>query len=105
MKKTYITLSILTILSIIVMGVSIVLADLIGIWWLLIITIPISVILLIFTVVLYIKNVKFECPNCKTVFKTDANSIIWAIHTPSKRFLKCPNCQKKYWCKDKFDSK
>ena len=103
MKKTYITLSIITILSIIVMCMSILVAQHIGIWWVLAITIPTTVILLVFTVIVYIKNVKFECPNCKTVFTTSSSNILWAIHTTNKRFLKCPSCQKKYWCKDKFD--
>lgn len=64
----------------------------------------ISMFLVIFSIILvmifYVKVAKFECPNCKSVFKPKSLTIIMAVHTMSKRRLKCPYCNKTNWCKD-----
>ena len=64
---------------------------------------PVSIILFICTIVVYIKYVKFVCPRCNQTFKASTNAIIWAMHTPTKRRLKCPHCNTKSWCKENFE--
>ena len=64
---------------------------------------PIFVILFVCTIIIYMKYVKFICPKCNQTFKPSANAIIWAIHTPTKRLLKCPHCNTKSWCKEDFE--
>jgi len=72
-------------------------------------TLIISGILLIISIVLlcfyYFKNVEFICPHCNTQFKPKTVKAVTAIHLAHLRYLTCPNCNKKGWCKDKFIEK
>ena len=42
---------------------------------------------------------KFECRKCGHIFKTTFGEYLWGAHTPKTRYLKCPGCGKKSWCK------
>ena len=61
------------------------------------------VVMLTLTIIIYTKYVKFACPKCKQEFRASARTIIWAIHTPTKRLLKCPHCNAKSWCKEDIE--
>ena len=45
----------------------------------------------------------FECPKCKKRFMPTKTAYIMGMHTLSKRWLRCPHCGKKSWCKRVFD--
>ena len=102
-KKLYITMVILTIISIIALCGSIVAFTYEHNVLLLVLSILSSVIVFVLTMIVYIRFVKFACPKCNQVFKASTNAIIWAIHTPTKRLLKCPHCNTKSWCKEHFE--
>lgn len=91
-----------TILMIVALAVSMIIWTELNNW------IPFAVICLVFivlfvcTIVIYMKYVMFVCPKCNQTFKASANAIIWAIHTPTKRRLRCPHCNTKSWCKEDF---
>ncbi|MGN0522578.1 MAG: helix-turn-helix domain-containing protein [Eubacterium sp.] len=44
----------------------------------------------------------FECPHCKARFVPTAGAYIAGPHTLTKRYLKCPECGKKSYCKKKL---
>ena len=64
---------------------------------------PIFIILFVCTIVIYMKYVKFVCPKCHQTFNASKSDILWAIHTPTKRRLRCPHCNTKSWCKEDFE--
>ncbi len=103
MKKQYITLSVLTIFSLIACLVSAILLETLNIWLPFAISLTVCFILITILFIFYFKNVKFQCPNCKSIFKSKKSEILWAMHTPTKRRITCPNCKQKKWCKDIFD--
>lgn len=41
----------------------------------------------------------FECSHCKNRFVPTVGAYLAGMHTWSKRYLKCPKCGKKSWCK------
>ena len=41
----------------------------------------------------------FECKHCGEKFVPTLGAYIMGIHTPTRRYLKCPHCNKKSWCK------
>lgn len=101
-KKLYYVMASATILMIVALAVSMIIWTELNNW------IPFAVICLVFivlfvcTIVIYMKYVMFVCPKCNQTFKASANAIIWAIHTPTKRRLRCPHCNTKSWCKEDF---
>jgi len=42
---------------------------------------------------------KYECKKCGHKFKPTFSAYIWGIHTPTRRYLKCPDCGEKSFCK------
>ncbi len=96
MFPTFITATLLFIISCIIM-------DKLNIWIPMLVTGILFIIVFVVIMVIYIKKVKFICPNCKQMFKPTNNAIIWAMHTPTKRRLKCPHCNTKSWCKEDFE--
>ena len=102
-KKVYITMAVLTILSIIALCGSIVAFTYEHNVLLLVLTIISSLTSFICTMTIYIRFVKFVCPKCNQTFKPKASAIIWAMHTPTRRHLKCPHCNNKSWCKEHFE--
>ncbi|MCH4009362.1 MerR family transcriptional regulator [Companilactobacillus sp.] len=53
----------------------------------------------------YFNNTNYICPNCNTEFKPKFWTAFWAGHNPRARKLTCPNCGKKDYCVEVFDSK
>lgn len=41
----------------------------------------------------------YECRHCKARFVPTATAYINGMHTLTRRYLKCPECKKKSWCK------
>ena len=41
----------------------------------------------------------FECQHCNNIFKPTFKSYIFGAHTTNFRYLKCPKCEKKSWCR------
>lgn len=44
----------------------------------------------------------YKCKNCEHEFKPTYNESVWACHTITKRYLKCPKCGKRTWAKRKI---
>lgn len=105
-KTKYILSAILFIISLILFVTSVVLASYnFKMLWLVIVSLMLFITFFILTCVFYFKNTEFICPHCKTQFKPKTFDAVMAIHTPTKRLLTCPSCNKKAWCKDKFIEK
>ncbi len=60
-------------------------------------------VLCFFAGMLEYKTSVYECRNCKHIFKPTKSEYIWGPHSLSTRYLKCPECNKKTWCKRKID--
>lgn len=105
-KTKYILSAILFIISLILFGTSIILTSYdFKMLWLVIVSTILFITLFILTCMFYFKNTEFICPHCNTQFKPKTLNSVMAIHTPTKRLLTCPNCNKKAWCKEKFIEK
>jgi len=74
-------------------------------WWTLIISCTLFISSIVVMCYIYFKNTEFICPHCNTQFKPKTFNAIMAIHLVHLRYLTCPNCNKKGWCKDKFIEK
>lgn len=76
-----------------------------NLWWTTIVSLTLLFVSILIICCVYFKNTEFICPHCKTQFKPKTITAIKAIHIGRLRYLKCPNCNKKGWCKDKFIEK
>ena len=92
-----------TILMIVAFAVSLIVWTELNIWIPFVVVWPVSVILFVCTIIVYMRYVKFICPKCNQTFKASANAILWAVHTPTRRRLRCPHCNAKSWCKEDFE--
>ncbi len=45
----------------------------------------------------------FECPDCGEKFTPSFKEYIFAPHTPTRRYLRCPGCGDKKMCKFKLN--
>ena len=43
----------------------------------------------------------YECRKCGHTFKPTFNQYLWGPHSLTTRYLKCPKCEEKSWCKRK----
>lgn len=41
----------------------------------------------------------YKCKNCGCEIVPSYKQALWAMHSGTTRYLKCPNCNKKSWCK------
>lgn len=41
----------------------------------------------------------YKCRNCGFEIVPTYSEALWAMHTGTTRYLKCPECQKRTWCK------
>lgn len=41
----------------------------------------------------------YKCKNCGFEIVPTYSQALWAMHTGTTRYLKCPNCKKHTWCK------
>ncbi len=46
---------------------------------------------------------EFVCPNCGKSFKPKFREYMMGAHTMSARYLRCPECDKKSFCKVDYD--
>lgn len=44
----------------------------------------------------------YKCNNCGHEIVPTYQQALWAIHRGTTRYLKCPNCKKRTWCKKKI---
>ena len=44
----------------------------------------------------------YECKKCKHKFPSTFKEVLWAPHMGTTRYLKCPECERKTWCKKRF---
>ncbi|MGM9550789.1 MAG: hypothetical protein ACI3XA_00885 [Clostridia bacterium] len=44
----------------------------------------------------------YECKKCGQRFKPTLGAYVWGAHTITRRYLKCPNCKEKSFCKRKL---
>lgn len=49
-------------------------------------------------VVLEVTSGAFECKKCEKRFMPTLGAYLAGVHTPTKRWLKCPHCGEKSWC-------
>lgn len=63
------------------------------------------VICFINAVILDIDTGVYECKKCKHKFRPDLMNYLIAPHTLGSRYLKCPNCEEKSYCKHKLTRK
>ena len=41
----------------------------------------------------------YKCKNCGYEIVPTYSEALWAMHRGTTRYLKCPNCEKRTWCK------
>ena len=41
----------------------------------------------------------YECKRCGRTFKPTLGEYVWGAHTITRRYLKCPHCKEKSFCK------
>ncbi len=102
-KKLYIFMLIATFISIILFTISTIAVKFWDTYIPMIVVACVMIILLVLTIGIYYRYVKFICPKCNQVFKPSVSAITWGVHTLTKRLLKCPHCNTKSWCKEHFD--
>ena len=44
----------------------------------------------------------YECRKCGHTFKPTFKAYIWGAHTLTTRYLRCPECEEKTWCRRKM---
>ena len=76
-----------------------------NLWWTIIIALVLMIVSIIVICIVYFKHAESICPHCNTQFKPKTIDAVKAIHLAHLRYLKCPNCNKKGWCKDKIVEK
>jgi len=47
----------------------------------------------------------YKCKNCGCEIIPSYNEALWAMHRGTTRYLKCPNCKKRTWCKKVINKK
>ncbi|MGN0178646.1 MAG: hypothetical protein ACI4DY_04290 [Monoglobaceae bacterium] len=60
------------------------------------------IIALIVVILLDFDAGDYECRKCGKRFKPTLGAYIWGAHTLTTRYLKCPHCEKKSFCKRKL---
>ncbi len=72
-----------------------------------IILVVLGIVLIIISVgracVLELSYGSFECPDCGEKFTPSMKEYIFAPHTPTRRYLRCPGCGDKKMCKYKLN--
>ncbi len=71
-----------------------------------------AVLLIVLSVIIFILGLSvaicidynlcvYKCRNCGHEFKPTLKAYLWSVHTVTSRYLKCPDCGKKSFCKSK----
>lgn len=58
---------------------------------------------LIASLILDYTSGSYECACCSHRFRPTPAAYIWGVHTVTKRYLKCPKCGRRSFCKRKLD--
>lgn len=78
-----------------------------GIWQLVII-VGVTILFLIpcfFALKLEVSVGSYKCKNCGTEITPTYSEVLNAMHMGTTRYLKCPNCGKRTWCKKIWNKK
>ncbi len=70
--------------------------------WQVIVVLGICVVFLIpcfYALKLEISVGAYKCKNCGHEIVPTYSEALWAMHRGTTRYLKCPNCEKRSWCK------
>ncbi len=75
--------------------------------WIRIVILSVSLLLFI-TVCLFLLLIEqragfYECKRCGHKFVPTYKAVLLAMHSGTTRYLKCPHCQKRSWCKKTTD--
>lgn len=46
----------------------------------------------------------YQCKHCKNKYIPTYNQVLWSMHISRTRYMKCPKCGKKSWCKKVINS-
>lgn len=104
-KKTlYIISACLTIASILGLALSVFLTEYNhNYWWTILVSAVLFIFLFILTCVTYFPNAQFICNKCNKQFKPTVGASLMGMHTITRRYLKCPHCNEKSWCKETWN--
>ena len=103
-KKLYIISVTLLLLSIAGFVVSAILMEYnANLWWTVLVSTDIFIAIFILTCISYFPNAEFICKQCNKQFKPTFNSSFWSIHLITKRYLRCPHCNKLSWAKETWN--
>lgn len=104
-KKTlYIICAVLTILSIVGLAIAGIITEFYPkCWWTIVVSTFLFIVFFVLTCIVYFPNAEFVCRKCNKQFKPTVNESLWAIHTPTRRYLKCHHCHEKSWAKETWD--
>ncbi|MBQ4045860.1 MAG: MerR family transcriptional regulator [Lachnospiraceae bacterium] len=69
-----------------------------GIWWLFLVWVIVSIPYVFFISRWYFKKMAYICPQCHRVFQPTYREGFWARHTPATRKLTCPSCGHHGFC-------
>ena len=69
-----------------------------------------SVVLIVLSVIIFLLGLSvgigidyslctYKCKKCGHTFNPAFRSYFWSAHTVTTRYLKCPECNEKSWCK------
>jgi DNA-directed RNA polymerase subunit RPC12/RpoP len=78
-----------------------------GIWQIVLI-LSITILFLIpcfFALKLEVSVGSYKCKNCGTEITPTYSEALNAMHMGTTRYLKCPNCGKRTWCKKVWNKK
>ncbi|MDE5994480.1 MAG: helix-turn-helix domain-containing protein [Oscillospiraceae bacterium] len=94
----------------IVMGACIMIAALVNMstaWRIVLITIGIILFAIGILYCLRIEQIAgyYECQKCHHKFIPTFNQVLFAMHVNRTRYMKCPKCHKKSWCRKKISDK
>ena len=99
-KKLYILTLVLSFLSLVGIILSaIIFENNTKNWWTFAISLFLTIVLIVLTCFVYCKHAEFICKKCNKQFKPKTLHSIIAIHLVTKRYLRCPHCNKKSWAK------
>lgn len=72
--------------------VSVILGFVMGIWWPVIAWLLVCIPIEIGIMIIYMKKVKYICPQCHEIFNPNLKEAFFAKHTPTLRKLTCTHC-------------
>lgn len=92
LKKTHLTMLAIGMLMDAVLITTVIIGFVKGLWWPLIIGMPLVILMGILITRLYYKNTEYICAECNIRFKPTLFKFFFSRHTPKARKLECPKC-------------